>query len=103
MKYQPVSNYIGEELIKGSNGSLDVLSPIDGTIISQVFLSSAEDVNKAIQTAREALPSWAEMPIKERAQIFFKYKQLLEINMDELTNLVVEENGKTYSERFASG
>ncbi|NOX65169.1 MAG: CoA-acylating methylmalonate-semialdehyde dehydrogenase [Chlorobi bacterium] len=101
MKYKPVSNYIGEELIKGSNGSLDVLSPIDGSIISQVFLSSGEDVEKAVQTAREALPSWAAMPIKERVQIFFKYKQLLEKYMDELTNLIVEENGKTYAEAKA--
>jgi len=101
MKYQPVSNYIGEEFIKGSNGTLDVLSPIDGTIISQVFLSSAEDVEKAVNTAKEALPSWAEMPIKERVQIFFKYKRLLEENMKELTNLVIEENGKTYDEAKA--
>jgi malonate-semialdehyde dehydrogenase (acetylating) / methylmalonate-semialdehyde dehydrogenase len=101
MKYQPVSNFIGKEFIKGSNGSLDVLSPIDGTIISQVFLSSADDVGKAVRTARKALPSWAEMPIKERVQIFFKYKYLLEKYMEELTNLVVEENGKTYDEAKA--
>jgi malonate-semialdehyde dehydrogenase (acetylating)/methylmalonate-semialdehyde dehydrogenase len=41
------------------------------------------------------------MPIKERVQIFFKYKQLLEKNMEELTNLVVEECGKTYGEAKA--
>jgi malonate-semialdehyde dehydrogenase (acetylating) / methylmalonate-semialdehyde dehydrogenase len=101
MKYQPVSNFIGGELFKGSNGSLDVLSPIDGTIISQVFLSSYKDVDIAVQSAKAALPSWAEMPIKERVQIFFKYKQLLEKYMEELTNLVVEENGKTYDEAKA--
>ncbi|MCF6268277.1 MAG: CoA-acylating methylmalonate-semialdehyde dehydrogenase [Melioribacteraceae bacterium] len=101
MKYPPVSNYVGGELINGSNGSLDVLSPIDGSIITKVFLSSAEDVDKAVRAAKEALPAWSEMPIKERVQIFFKYKQLLENNMEELTNLVVEENGKTYGEAKA--
>ncbi len=101
MKYQPVTNYIGGELINGSNGSLDVLSPLDGSVITKVFLSSAEDVDKAVQAAKEALPAWSAMPIKERVQIFFKYKQLLEKNMEELTNLIVEENGKTYGEAKA--
>jgi malonate-semialdehyde dehydrogenase (acetylating)/methylmalonate-semialdehyde dehydrogenase len=101
MKYQPVSNYIGEKLIEGGNGQLDVHSPIDGLVISQVNLSTAEDVDKAVQAAKAALPAWSETPIKERVQIFFRYKQLLEENMDELTKLVQEENGKTYDEAQA--
>jgi malonate-semialdehyde dehydrogenase (acetylating)/methylmalonate-semialdehyde dehydrogenase len=101
MKYPPVTNYVGEEFIKGSNGSLDVISPIDGSVISKVFLSSAQDVDLAVQAARKALPRWAQMPIKERVQIFFKYKQLLEENIEDLTNLVIEENGKTYDEAKA--
>jgi len=101
MKYQPVANYVSDTLIKGSSGSLDVISPIDGSILSQVFLSSAADVDNAVQAAKAALPAWNEMPIKERVQIFFRYKHLLEENMDELTQLVVEENGKTYDEAKA--
>jgi len=101
MKYKPVSNYIREELIDGGNGKIDVHSPIDGLVISQVNLSTAEDVDKAVQAAKAALPSWSETPIKERVQIFFRYKQLLEENMDELTKLVQEENGKTYNEAQA--
>lgn len=101
MKYPNVSNYINEELISGSNGKLDIISPIDGAIISQVSLSSVEDVDKAVKAARQAFPAWSNTPIKERVQIFFKYKQLLEENMDELTNLVVEECGKTYGEAKA--
>jgi len=101
MKYQPISNYIEGELINGSNGSLDVLSPIDGSIITKVFLSSAKDIDIAVRAAKKVLPAWSEMPIKERVQIFFKYKQLLEKNMEELTNLIVEENGKTYGEAKA--
>ena len=101
MKYKPVTNYVGEELIEGGNEKLDVLSPIDGTVISQVSLSTSEAIDKAVKTAKEALPSWSSMPIKERVQVFFKYKQLLEENMDELTKLVQEENGKTYDEAKA--
>ncbi|RKY94028.1 MAG: methylmalonate-semialdehyde dehydrogenase (CoA acylating) [Ignavibacteriae bacterium] len=101
MKYQPVKNYIGDELIEGESGKLDVLSPIDRSVISQVTLSGSETIDKAVQTAREAFPSWSNTPIKERVQVFFKYKLLLEENMDELTKLVQEENGKTYGEAKA--
>ncbi len=56
MKYKPVTNYIGEELVDGGKEKLDVLSPIDGSIISEVFLSTPEAVAKAVQTAKEAFP-----------------------------------------------
>jgi malonate-semialdehyde dehydrogenase (acetylating)/methylmalonate-semialdehyde dehydrogenase len=101
MKYKMVKNYIGEELMEGNNGSLDVYSPSDGIIISKVTLSNAEAVDKAVKAASEAFPSWSSTPIKERVQVFFKYKRVLEENMDELTKLVQEENGKTYSEAQA--
>jgi malonate-semialdehyde dehydrogenase (acetylating)/methylmalonate-semialdehyde dehydrogenase len=101
MKYKTVNNFIGEELVEGGGEKLEVLSPLDGSVISQVILSTAEAVDKAVQTAKNALPSWSETPIKERVQIFFRYKRLLEENMDELTKLVQEENGKTYDEAQA--
>jgi len=101
MKYQPVTNYIGEELIEGGKEKLDVLSPIDGSKISEVFLSTSEAINRAVKTAEQAFPSWSNTPIKERVQVFFRYKRLLEENMDELTKLVQEENGKTYDEAKA--
>ncbi len=101
MKYKSVNNFIGEELLEGGGEKLEVVSPIDGSIISELFLSSADAVDKAVQTAKNAFPSWSNTPIKERVQVFFMYKRLLEENMDELTKLVQEENGKTYDEAKA--
>ncbi len=101
MKYKPVKNFIGDELIDGGGEKLDVCSPLDGSVISQVSLSAAEAVDKAVHTAKEAFPAWSNTTIKERVQVFFRYKQLLEENMDELSKLVQEENGKTYDESKA--
>jgi malonate-semialdehyde dehydrogenase (acetylating)/methylmalonate-semialdehyde dehydrogenase len=101
MKYKSVNNFIGDELVDGGGEKIDVCSPIDGSVISQVVLSNSQAVDKAVQTAKAALPSWSETPIKERVQIFFRYKRLLEENMDELTKLVQKENGKTYDEAKA--
>jgi len=101
MKYPAVSNFINGEQIAGSNGTLDVYSPLDGSIISQVPIASLSELDKAVDAASNAFKSWSEMPIKERTQVFFKYRNLLEENIEELTNLVSEENGKTYSEAKA--
>ena len=101
MKYKSVNNFIGKELVEGGGEKLDVCSPLDGSVISQVILSTSDAVDKAVQTAKAAFPSWSETPIKERVQVFFRYKRLFEENMDELTKLVQEENGKTYDEAKA--
>jgi len=101
MKYSAVSNFINGELSSSSNDFLDVYSPLNGTVISQVPISTAAELDKAVGAAREAFKSWSQMPIKERVQIFFRYRSLLEDNIEELTNLLCEENGKTYSESKA--
>src|SRR5204863_9518784 len=49
----------------------------------------------------KALPAWSHTPIKERVQVFFRYKTLLERHIDELAALVTEENGKIASEARA--
>jgi len=87
--------------VKGPSRTLDVISPIDGNLLSTVPLSTNDDLNKAVLSAKIALPMWSKMPIKERVQIFFRYKALLEKNLKELAELIQEENGKTYSEAAA--
>ena len=54
-----------------------------------------------MQAAEKSFVSWSKMTLKERVQIFFRYRSLLEKNMDELTKLVQLENGKTYGEAKA--
>ena len=102
MKYEIVKNYYnGESVESSSDKNLDVVSPIDGNHLSKVPMSTGDELNKAVQSAKNAFESWSNQPIKERVQVFFKYRQLLEENLDELTNLVTEENGKTLGEARA--
>lgn len=102
MKYPEVKNYVGGKFIPNtSNKFLDVISPIDGSVLSKVPLSSKEDLNEAVAIAKKAFETWSKTPIKERVQIFFRYKTLLEKHMLELSQLVQEENGKTLDEARA--
>ncbi len=102
MKYAPVQNYVNGKFVDaGSASTLDVISPIDGNLLSTVPMSTAKDLDMAVKAAKAAFPSWSKTPIKERVQVFFRYKTLLEKNLKELSELVQEENGKTYSEATA--
>ena len=102
MQYKPVQNFINGNFIASDNlPSLDVISPIDGKQLSKVPLSSRAQLNEAVAAAKKAFPSWSKTPIKERVQVFFKYKFLLEKHLQELAQLVQEENGKTKGEAIA--
>jgi len=102
MKYPPVQNYIGGAFVPGTaREELDVTNPADGSVISRVPLSAADDVDRAVEAAKRAFPGWSGMPIKERVQVFFRYKTLLETNIASLAQLVTEENGKIDSEARA--
>jgi malonate-semialdehyde dehydrogenase (acetylating)/methylmalonate-semialdehyde dehydrogenase len=96
-----VKNYINGKFERNNQNSMDVLSPIDGSKISTIPLSTTEDVDAAVQAAKNAFPSWSGMTFKERVQIFFRYRNLLEHHIDELTRLVQLENGKLYDEAKA--
>jgi malonate-semialdehyde dehydrogenase (acetylating)/methylmalonate-semialdehyde dehydrogenase len=101
-KYPPVRNYIGGAFVDGDGYShLDVTNPADGSVISRVPLSTAAAVDRAVQAAKRAFPAWSSLPIKERVQVFFRYKTLLEQNIDELAALITEENGKIDNEARA--
>lgn len=102
MKYAVVQNFINGRFTDAtSSRKLEVISPIDGTLLSTVPMSNAKDLDAAVKAAYAAFPAWSKTPIKERVQVFFRYKTLLEKHMKELAELVQEENGKTYSEAVA--
>jgi malonate-semialdehyde dehydrogenase (acetylating)/methylmalonate-semialdehyde dehydrogenase len=102
MKYAPVQNYINGKFVEATSArSLDVISPLDGTLLSRVPMSAAKDLDNAVKAAQAAFPKWSQTPIKERVQVFYKYKYLLEKNLQELAAIVSEENGKTMSEAIA--
>ncbi len=84
-----------------ATSTLDVFSPLTGRVISTVPLSGAADLDVAVEAAQAAFPGWSGTPIKERVQVFFRYKTLLERDIVSLTQLVHEENGKTLDEARA--
>ncbi len=78
-----------------------VFDPATGETIALLPYSTPEEIDEAIRAASEAFPEWSNVPVPDRAQVMFRFKALLEEHFDELSRLVVRENGKTLPE--ASG
>jgi malonate-semialdehyde dehydrogenase (acetylating) / methylmalonate-semialdehyde dehydrogenase len=101
-KYGRLKNFINGGFTDITSGrSLPVFSPLDGTLLAEMPCSSAADLDAAVAAASAAFPLWSRTPIKERVQVFFRYKYLLEQHLEELAALVSEENGKTHGEAVA--
>lgn len=101
IKYPQVKNYIGGKFLFNGHRTLEVQSPLNGEIISAVPLSSQSDLDDAVQAARKAFLAWSKVPVKERVQVFYRYKMLLEKHRHELARTIHTENGKTMDEAFA--
>ncbi|MES2371450.1 MAG: CoA-acylating methylmalonate-semialdehyde dehydrogenase [Bacteroidota bacterium] len=102
MKYPAIQNFINGQFVNSAGDrKMDVISPVDGIALSTVPMSSSKDLDTAVKAAKAAFPAWSRTPIKERVQVFFRYKYLLEKHLEELAKLCTEENGKTYSESVA--
>jgi malonate-semialdehyde dehydrogenase (acetylating)/methylmalonate-semialdehyde dehydrogenase len=100
-KYSAVRNFVAGRFTEPATPQLDVLNPSDGSLLSRVPLSQAAQVDDAARAANAAFPAWSSTPIKERVQIFYRYRTLLERHFEELAALISEEHGKISSEAEA--
>ena len=98
---QVVDNVLAGQLSPPSSGEyMDVVSPADGKVFAKVAVSPPSDVQRAIDAAKAAFPSWAALTVK-RAAIMYRLQHLISENADELAKMIVKENGKNYSEALA--
>src|ERR1700730_17980901 len=76
----------------------DVLNPAAVDTIGQTPLTTAAEVDAAVESAATAFRAWRRTPPEDRIQPLFKLKQLLEDHVDELGRIITLENGKTFAE-----
>src|SRR5699024_10435257 len=98
---EKLKNYIGGKWVESSADQTEsVYNPATGEVIAEVPISNEADLNKAVETAREAFESWKEVPVPKRARILFKYQQLLVDKWEDLAKMITIENGKSYNEAY---
>lgn len=96
MRINDINHYIdGKKVIGESEPQHPVFNPATGEVITKLSFANHHEVEKAIQSAKNAFITWSTTPAIKRARVLFKYKELLEANIDELARLVTLEHGKT--------
>jgi malonate-semialdehyde dehydrogenase (acetylating)/methylmalonate-semialdehyde dehydrogenase len=88
----------GESKQSKTDKYYDIYDPNTGEVIAKAPRCTESEVNSAVAAAVKAFPAWRDTPVMERVQILYKFKRLLEENMDELTMSVCRENGKVWLE-----
>jgi malonate-semialdehyde dehydrogenase (acetylating)/methylmalonate-semialdehyde dehydrogenase len=94
-----LKNYIGGRFVEAdASAYLPVYNPATCEVLAEVPDSSRADVDRAVQAAKAGFEEWRRTPVLSRAQYMFRFKALLEERFEELTKIVVDENGKTRDE-----
>lgn len=99
MSLNYVRNYVNGEWVESrSKETLDVRNPSTAEVIGKVPLSTAAEIDEAVRSAKKAFWEWRATPPVTRARYFFRLKEVLENNFEELAKLTTMEAGKTLDE-----
>ncbi len=96
-------HYVGGQNTKGRSGRFgDVFNPTTGELAAKVPLATKAETEAAIANAQDAAEGWANTSPITRARVMFKFKQLIEDNIDELAVMLSNEHGKVVSDAKGS-
>ncbi|MFZ3023499.1 CoA-acylating methylmalonate-semialdehyde dehydrogenase [Pseudomonas sp.] len=90
-----IAHLINGEYVNDNGRTASVYNPSTGQVVNQVALASRATVQQAIAVAQAAYPAWRNTPPAKRAQIMYRFKQLLEANKERIVALISLEHGKT--------
>ncbi|OUR77897.1 methylmalonate-semialdehyde dehydrogenase (acylating), partial [Alphaproteobacteria bacterium 46_93_T64] len=98
-----IKHFIDGKYVEGKSGNFSpVYNPSTGEQSGNTPLATAEEVGDAIASSQAAFPGWAATSPITRARVMFKYKQLVEENIEELAALLASEHGKVHSDAKGS-
>jgi 1-pyrroline dehydrogenase len=91
-------NFVGGEWVDSlDGGTMEVLNPATGETIAEVPSSTAKDVDRAVEAAKQALPEWLETTPGERAEVLLKLADLIDEHAEELAKIESTNVGKPLS------
>ncbi|XP_055881148.1 methylmalonate-semialdehyde dehydrogenase [acylating], mitochondrial-like isoform X1 [Biomphalaria glabrata] len=91
--------FINNEFLESrTNQWIDLRNPATNKVISKVPESTTAEMEAAVAAAKEAFPAWSRSTILSRQQIMFRLHELISKNLARLTEVVIQESGKTRSD-----
>jgi len=101
--YGARGNWVANEWVPAKEGkTISIISPYFDKEIATVPDSSAADLDAIVDRAQVAFPGWAATNIRDRAQIMFRFKTIMENDIENLAELIALDNGKTVADAKGS-
>jgi malonate-semialdehyde dehydrogenase (acetylating)/methylmalonate-semialdehyde dehydrogenase len=98
-----IPHFIGGKEVAGTSGRFsDVFNPATGEVQAKVALASKAELDAAVKVAAQAFQSWSAVTPLQRSRVLFRFKDLLEQNMDKMAQIVTAEHGKVLSDAKGS-
>jgi len=95
-------NYIDGQWVNASdNKTIEIISPIDNSIVGKVTAVSQNHVDQAIAAAKKAQKEWVKVPMNERAKLMYRVSDLLESQKEAIAKMMLHEIAKDYKSGIA--
>ena len=88
----------GKRYVSSSGRRSPVFNPATGEQTAELPLSTLDELNAAVASAKAALPAWVATTPMKRARVMFKFKDLLERHADEIATAISSEHGKVHDD-----
>src|SRR5256886_1149360 len=94
-----INHWIGGRSVAGTSGRKGpVFNPALGRQSGEVDFATVEEVDQAVQAAKQAFETWRTVSLAKRAEIFFRIRELVHERRDEMARILTSEHGKVLSD-----
>jgi malonate-semialdehyde dehydrogenase (acetylating)/methylmalonate-semialdehyde dehydrogenase len=94
-----IKHWINGQALSGTGSRrLPVWDPATGEQQAYVVAATAEETERAVATALAAYPEWRAAALSRRAEVMFRFRDLVDANRKEIASLVSLEHGKTVAD-----
>jgi len=98
-----IPHFIGGKEVAGTSGRFsDVFNPATGEVQAKLALASKAELDNAVKVAAEAFKTWSAITPLQRSRVMFRFKDLLEANVEKMAQMVTAEHGKVLSDAKGS-
>ncbi|MFI5495729.1 CoA-acylating methylmalonate-semialdehyde dehydrogenase [Actinoplanes sp. NPDC051859] len=96
---QEIRHWLDGTAVEGTSGrQLPVWNPATGEQQAYVVAATAEETARAIASAKKAFPGWRAASLSRRAEVMFRFRELVDANRKEIASLISAEHGKTVAD-----
>ena len=94
-----IHHWIDGALVAGTSGQAGrVYNPAEGVVQAMVDFASVAEVDRAVESCRLAGETWRDSTLSRRAEIFFKFRELVDRHKADLAGMLTSEHGKVFSD-----